>query len=282
MKEKILSVLLSSVSFCFAGEIGSQESHQSSSNEIMEIRDTGIAVFEDEEEFLGEEINDPLEPLNRSIYVFNAVFDALITKPLAILYRGVLPDEVRDGIGNFFSNLSSPVTFVNHVLQGQAGRAGTTFVRFMLNTTVGIGGFFDPAKRMGFHTFDTNFNETMGVYNVNTGPYLLLPVIGPSSFRGALGLGMDYFTQPLNYFVNSHHDNEEIGYVLTGVEIIHQRNLVLEDIDKLEETSFDMYASLRSIYFQKQEYRLKKLRENDESKLGNEILDSTTTQEIFG
>lgn len=287
MKKTVLSLLLSGLSacflkVCFAEEGAAQQAHQTLTTLPNGQKEIKAEVNEEEDEFIEDDLNDPLEPVNRVIYVFNSVFDAFITKPLAILYRGVLPDEARNGVGNFFSNLASPVTFLNHVLQGELGRAGTTLARFGLNTTLGIGGFFDPAKKMGFHTLETNFNETMGVWGFNTGPYLVLPVIGPSSFRGALGLGADCFTQPLNYYVNSKHDNEEIAYTLTGVQIIHQRNLVLESIDNLEATSLDMYASLRAIYFDKQKYRLDKLKENDESKANDEILDAPTTKEIFG
>ncbi|WP_052046033.1 MlaA family lipoprotein [Candidatus Paracaedibacter symbiosus] len=237
-----------------------------------------------EEEDFGEdeELNDPLEPLNRTIYFFNSILDAFITKPLAIAYRLGLPEEIRNGIGNAFTNIGAPITFVNHLLQGQPSRAGTTLARFGINTTLGIGGLFDPARDMGFHTLETNFNETMGVWGVNTGPYLMLPIIGPSSFRGSFGLGADYFTQPLNYAFRPENHNLWIGLTMTGVEIVHQRNLVLEAIDDLEATSLDMYASLRSIYFQKQTYRLTKLKKVDEAKTNDEILDSPTEREIFG
>ena len=185
-------------------------------------------------------------------------------------------------MGNALTNLAAPITTLNHLLQGEGSRAGMTLVRFGLNSTVGILGLFDAAKEMGFHTLETNFNETMGVWGLNTGPYLVLPIIGPSSFRGTLGMGVDYFTQPVNYFVNKDHHNQGIGYAILGTEVVHQRNLVLEAIDDLEATSLDMYASLRSIYFQKQTYRLNKLREADELGSGNEILNAPPEVEIFG
>lgn len=237
---------------------------------------------EEEDMTLDEEENDPLEPLNRTIYFVNSIVDAIVLKPLAITYRLVLPQEIRNGVGNALANLAAPITSLNHLLQGEPSRAGTALVRFGLNSTIGIFGLFDAAKELGFHGIETNFNETMGVWGVNTGPYLVLPLIGPSSFRGTLGLGADYFTQPLNYFVNTHHHDQGIAYGLLGLEIIHQRNLVLEAIDDLEATSLDMYASLRSIYFQKQNYRLSKLKEADEANSGSEILDTPIDTQIFG
>jgi phospholipid-binding lipoprotein MlaA len=249
---------------------------------VKNEKETTVLTSEEKDDIAQEDENDPLEPLNRTIYFMNSIVDAIILKPLAITYRLVLPEEVRNGVGNVFANLAAPITSLNHLLQGEPSRAGTSLVRFGLNSTIGILGLFDAAKELGIEGIETNFNETMGVWGINTGPYLMLPLIGPSSFRGTVGLGADYFTQPLNYFVNTHHDNQDIAYSLLGIELIHQRNLVLEALDDLEATSLDMYASLRSIYFQKQQYRLSKLKEADASSSGNEILDTPTDTQIFG
>lgn len=218
-----------------------------------------------EEEVFDDLEYDPLESLNRIIYSFNFVFDACITKPLAIAYRLGLPEEVRNGIGNAFTNLGAPVTFVNHLLQGQLSRAGTTLLRFGINTTLGIGGLFNPAEDLGFPGVETNFNETLAVWGVETGPYLMLPIIGPSSFRGALGIGADYYTQPLSYALHPRDNKLWIYLSIKGVEFIHYRNLVLEALDDLEATSLDTYASLKSIYFQKQAHRLTQLKRTDET-----------------
>lgn len=246
-------------------------------------KETATSTNEEKDDAVeDDDENDPFEPLNRTIYFMNSIVDAIVLKPLAITYRLVLPEEVRNGVGNAFANLAAPITSLNHLLQGEPSRAGTALVRFGLNSTIGILGLFDAAKELGIEGIETNFNETLGVWGVNTGPYLMLPLIGPSSFRGTVGLGADYFTQPLNYFVNTHHDNQDIAYSLLGLELVHQRNLVLEAVDDLEATSLDMYASLRSIYFQKQQYRLSKLKEADTSNSGNEILDAPTETQIFG
>lgn len=272
--------LLSSVSsFVCAEEMATQP--KDSVTKVESTTDTQDSDAEDEDLALDEELNDPLEPLNRSIYFINSIVDAIIIKPLAIAYRLGLPEEMRNGVGNALTNLGAPITFLNHLLQGNPSRAKTTLVRFGINTTLGIGGLFDPAKDMGFHTLETNFNETLGAWGVSTGPYIFLPIIGPSSVRGAVGMGVGYFTQPLNYVVRPQNDNEWIGYTIMGVEVVHQRNLVLEAIDDLEATSLDMYASLRSVYFQKQNYRLNKLKQADESTSSNEMLNSSTEKEVF-
>lgn len=292
MKKLFLTFLLSGMSSFVCAEeavTSTQEGEAKvestvASTKVEPIANIGNPESEEgeEDDILDEEQNDPLEPLNRSIYFVNTLVDAVVIKPLAIAYRLVLPEEVRLGIGNALTNLGAPITFLNHLLQGQPSRAGTTLIRFGLNTTLGIGGLFDPAKEMGFHTLETNFNETLGVWGASTGPYIVLPVIGPSSLRGAVGLGVGYYTQPLNYISRPQNDNQWIAYTAMGVELVHQRNLVLEALDDLEATSLDMYASLRSIYFQKQAYRLKKLQEDDDSTSGNEMLESSTDKEIFG
>lgn len=282
MQNLFLTLLLSGIIIPVCAAVPASLPPQNSVQETSTANLLDASSSEDEDMEGEEEINDPLEPLNRTIYFVNSIVDALILKPLAITYRLVLPEEIRKGVGNALTNLTAPITSLNHLLQGEPSRAGITLIRFGLNSTVGILGLFDPAKEIGFHTLETNFNETMGTWGVNTGPYLILPIIGPSSFRGTLGLGVDYLTQPLNYYVNTNHHNQGISYTILGVEVVHQRNLVLEAIDDLDATSLDMYASLRSIYFQKQSYRLNKLKTADETLSENEIYNSQTETEIFG
>lgn len=210
------------------------------------------------------EINDPLELLNRGVYFVNMGVDGLIMKPLAITYRFILPDPVRESVGNFLTNLHAPVTLANHLLQGQPKRAGTTVIRFVMNSTLGILGLFDAAETFGFKKNETGFSETLGIWGVNTGPYLILPVLGPSCFRGAAGLGGDYFLQPYNYyFFHANDDEQWISWGITGTNMVHQRNEVLETVDDIVENSLDTYVTFRSLYFQLQEHRLKELRAPD-------------------
>ena len=221
---------------------------------------------------------DPLEPFNRLIHFFNSGFDALIMKPLAIAYRLGLPEPVRDGIGNFFVNLHAPVSILNHLLQGEGARAGNSTVRFFVNTSLGFLGFVDTAHHMGHKAFETNFNETLGRWGVNTGPYLVLPFIGPSSFRHGVGMITDTFAQPETYYFRNHdHNDDRYGYGLIVVEQIHYRNTLLEALDDIANNSADPYTTLRSIYLQKQDFRLRELKEGSANALTSdpaEITDS--------
>ncbi len=208
------------------------------------------------------QVNDPLEPFNRVIYAVNGVIDGIVIKPLAIAYRLGLPEPVRDGVGNVIRNLKSPITFTNHLLQGEPTRAFTSLGRFFINTTLGILGIFDAATEIGLPGEETSFSETLGVWGVNSGPYLIVPIIGPSSVRGLVGMGGDYFMQPYNYYFNgdSNHGDSWVPFAISGVDAIHQRNLVLETVDDVVANSADPYATFRSAYFQNQDYRIKKLK----------------------
>jgi phospholipid-binding lipoprotein MlaA len=211
------------------------------------------------------EINDPLEPFNRVVYTFNgAVIDGLIVKPLAIAWRLVLPEPVRDSVGHVLVNLRSPVTMANHLLQGEPTRAVTTLGRFCINTTMGILGMFDVADELGIPGEETTFNETLGVWGVNTGPYLIIPVLGPSSVRHIVGMGGDYFMQPYNYYFNGGSEDGDswVPWAISGVNVVHQRNIVLESVDDVVANAADPYATFRSAYFQYQAHRIKKLKEH--------------------
>lgn len=214
-------------------------------------------ILEDNENL----VNDPLEPLNRGIYFINMGIDGLIVKPIALLYRHILPEPVRNSVGRFYINLHAPVSLANHLLQGQPKRAGNTLVRFSINTTLGVLGLFDIAEGFGFKSKETGFGDTLGIWGVNTGPYLMIPALGPSSFRGTVGIVGDFFLQPYNYyFMNSTHNDDWISWTLTGVDLTHQRNLYLESIDELVANSIDPYVTFRSVYFQQQQHQLNELR----------------------
>jgi phospholipid-binding lipoprotein MlaA len=232
---------------------------------------------EDDEIFQEQEINDPLEYLNRGVYFINSAIDACLMKPLAIGYRLGFPEVVRDRIGDFLAHLRSPISFINHVLQAEPKRAFHTFSRFVINTGMGFLGTVDAAKHFGIPGVETNFNETLGRWGIDTGPYLIIPVIGSSSFRGAVGLGVDYYSDPINlYFLKpSSQDQIWISYTRSGVNAVHERNKYLEEIDRLMEESEDMYATLRSIYFQQLKSKLEKLSQRDKE----EDADAINTQD---
>ena len=195
------------------------------------------------------ETNDPIEPLNRAIFDFNLAIDKALLRPLAIAYRDVIPKPGRDGVRNFLDNLESPVVLANDVLQGSAERAGTTVGRFAINSTIGIGGLLDVAKSFGLKGHDEDFGQTLGVWGFPEGPYLVLPLLGPSPPRDSLGLVVDYFIDPLTY-VFDNNDVEWLSFVRFGVRAVDSRSRNVAGLDEIERTSIDFYATVRSLYRQ--------------------------------
>ncbi len=196
-----------------------------------------------------KEINDPLEPMNRQILKFNRGFEKIILTPVAKTYRAVLPAPARKGVYNLLHNLKSPGIFGNDVMQGEGKRAGNTLLRFVVNSTLGIGGLFDVATRMGIESHDEDFGQTLAVHGIGEGFYLVLPIFGPSSPRDGIGLAVDILIDQIFWILRSENLNY-VNYVRTGVEgvDIYARNL--DQIEELKRTSLDYYAALRSTYRQ--------------------------------
>lgn len=225
-----------------------------------------------EETSMDEGPNDPLEPLNRLIFGINDLVDFVILRPVAEIYRAIVPDPVRNGVTNVLDNIFAPVVFLNHVLQGQPEHATVTLFRFLMNSTFGLAGLVDVTSDMGYPRYDTDFNQTLTVWGVDTGPYLVLPLIGPSSFRGATGFVGDYFADPLNLYLNNRHHRKH-HYWLTiryGFDMVSHREKVIETIDNLRNGSLDMYVTMRSIYFQRQAYMAEKLKSENTPKVSKE------------
>ncbi len=208
---------------------------------------------ENDPEALAEwhEINDPIEPTNRAIFDFNLGLDRIIFRPLAEGYRWLFPDFLRDAIQNVLANIDEPVNFFNAALQGNAERAATVVGRIAINSTVGVGGMFDVASsEFGLEPVDEDFGQTLAVWGTNNGAYVMLPVFGPSSVRDGIGRGVDLFLNPLGYlFANT--NTEYIGVGLNVVQGIDQRSRNLDILDKIERTSVDFYAAIRSLYRQR-------------------------------
>jgi phospholipid-binding lipoprotein MlaA len=196
-----------------------------------------------------EETNDPLEPTNRAIYAFNNALDTAILKPVAQGYRYAVPAPVRGGIHNVLANLSTPVQFSNDVLGGKPRRAGDTTMRFLINTTVGVLGFFDVAKNWGYPDHDTDFGMTMALWGLPEGPYLFLPVFGPSDPRDAVGLGVNAAMDPFTW-VGQGAAVRALDWSRFTVNGIDQRERHLDDIDSVKKTALDPYATFRSLYRQ--------------------------------
>jgi len=193
--------------------------------------------------------NDPLEPTNRAIYAFNNALDNAILKPVAQGYRYVVPAPVRTGIHNSLSNLGTPVQFSNDVLGGKPRRAGDTTMRFLINTTVGVLGVFDVASDWGYPNHDSDFGITMALWGMPAGPYLFLPVFGPSDPRDAVGLGVNAAMDPFTWVGQGAAVRalDWSRWVMNGID---QRERHLDDIDSIKKTALDPYATFRSLYRQ--------------------------------
>lgn len=195
--------------------------------------------------------DDPLQRLNHGVYKFNDTLDRAALKPVAKGYKAVTPRWFRTGVGNFFSNLSYPSTFVNQFLQGKGKEGFRDTGRFLLNTTVGLGGLLDVATPLGLTAHDEDFGQTLAVWGVGSGPYLMLPFLGPSSVRDAPSRFFDYFLGPLVYL----DVPWEVEWGLRGLDIVHSRSELLS-LDPTLEKAFDPYAFIRDAWTQQREFAI--------------------------
>lgn len=189
---------------------------------------------------------DPLEGLNRSVDSFNQVVDKAVVKPLAQGYDRVTAPEVKLVIGNFFSNLDDISVAFNNLLQGKPKAAGSDITRFALNTTIGIVGLADVATELGFQKNDEDFGQTLGVWGVGSGPYLVLPLLGPSTFRDAPARFVDAPLDPLY-----HYDDVRVRNSLLVVNVVNTRARLLPATDLVERVALDQYAFVRDAYLKR-------------------------------
>jgi phospholipid-binding lipoprotein MlaA len=192
--------------------------------------------------------NDPYEATNRKVFALNENLDKHFAKPIAVFYTDYVPEFARDGIHNFLGNLGLPVTFANDVLQGEALRAAQTLGRFAFNSTFGIGGLMDEWAKAGRPEHDSDFGETLAVYGVGEGPYLVLPVLGPSNPRDAVGYSLDILMDPATWI--SFRSSIFFNLGRSGLNLVDERSQNLETLDQIERTSLDFYATMRSLYRQ--------------------------------
>ena len=200
--------------------------------------------------------NDPLEPMNRAVFDFNRAADRYAIKPAAEAYRAVMPKYGCDRVHNVLTNLNSPLTLANDILQGEPDRAVQTFFRAMLNTTFGLGGFIDVATPAGIPAHEEDFGQTLAVWGVGEGPYLMLPIFGPSNPRDTTGMVAEFFADPFDIWM-ADIGKEYISYTRTGLTGLDKREGLLDTLDEIERTSLDYYASLRSLYRQHRSSEIK-------------------------
>jgi len=189
---------------------------------------------------------DPLEPINRGIYHFNDGVDKVLIKPAAEFYRWALPEFMRTGVSNFFSNLNDVIVALNSLLQGKLAQAGSDAARLIVNTTVGLLGLFDVATEMGLEKHNEDFGQTLGYWGIGDGPYLVLPLLGPSSARDTVGWVGDYYSWPVTYV-----DDDGTRYFLIGMRFVSARADLLEASRILETAALDPYEFVRDAYLQR-------------------------------
>jgi phospholipid-binding lipoprotein MlaA len=198
---------------------------------------------------------DRFERVNRSVYKFNVAVDHAVLRPAARAYVKVLPRPVRTSVSNFTSNLAYPVTMVNDFLQGKVADGVTDAARIVVNTTLGLGGLFDPASHMGLDRHDEDFGQTMGRWGVKSGPYVMLPFFGPSTVRDTFGMIPDY---ALTYEVISVNliTEDYISIPLFAIRQVDTRASLL-DTDHVLDSTYDPYAFVRNAYLQRREYLIR-------------------------
>jgi phospholipid-binding lipoprotein MlaA len=196
--------------------------------------------------------NDPIEPWNRAMYDVHQAIDTVVLRPVAVGYRAVVPGPVRTGVVNVLSNLRSPVILINDALQGETQRFGTTLGRFLLNTTLGVGGILDVAEDLGLPEHGEDFGQTFAVAGVEEGPYLFIPILGPSNPRDLLGYAADIAADPFTWLTFGNRDlAETLQYIRAGATVVSTRESLLDTLDDVQRTSLDPYATLRSAYRQR-------------------------------
>lgn len=191
-------------------------------------------------------VRDPAEGFNRSMYGLNDGIDRAVLEPVARGYRAVTPSPLRSGVRNFLNNLRSPVILANDLLQGEFHRAGQTASRFGINTTIGFFGLFDAAEDMGIERHDEDFGQTLAVWGVGAGPYLYLPLLGPTTVRDGAGRIVDFALDPFTWSKFDGDDEFRATRVIVGG--VSAREDLLDPIDSIRATSLDPYVTIRSTY----------------------------------
>jgi len=206
--------------------------------------------------------NDPLEPTNRFFYRVNSGIDAVVFKPAAEGYRFLFPKPIRNGIHNLLANLSTPVVLANDMMQSKPRRAGDTFMRFLINSTVGIGGVLDVAKNWGYPRHETDFGVTLALWGADPGPFLFLPILGPTDPRDAAGFGVDIAIDPFTW-IGKGAVVTALDWSRYAVSAADARERVLEEVDNIKKTALDPYATFRSLYRQHRQTQIDETRNDN-------------------
>jgi phospholipid-binding lipoprotein MlaA len=202
------------------------------------------------------ETNDPLEPTNRAMFEAHEAIDRNVLQPVAEAYRDLIPQGIRIAIRNVLGNLRAPVILAGDLLQGNVTRARITLGRFMVNSTIGVGGIVDVAREWGVPGHTEDSGQTLAVWGVGEGPYIFVPLLGPSNPRDLVGQGMDFAINPLSWFGQGALV-DAWGWTQLGLTVVDTREALLEPIDQVRATSLDPYSTLRSAYRQRRGYEIR-------------------------
>lgn len=200
----------------------------------------------------GPNSHDPLEPMNRKIYKFNETLDQIIVRPAAKAYTSFVPSLVRTGVRNVFTNLGVINTTFNDLLQLKIRNVPVGIARFTSNLILGVGGIFDVASEMGIPYYKEDFGQTLGYWGFDAGPYLVLPLLGPSSVRDGLATPVNYYLDPI-----SHVSNDSTRRGITGLKIIDTRSAYLNSESMLSNSALDQYSFIRDTWLQRREYQIR-------------------------
>jgi phospholipid-binding lipoprotein MlaA len=213
---------------------------------------------------------DPWESFNRGVYKFNDALDRAVAHPVAKGYVKVVPSPIRTGVHNFFENLNTPTVMINDALQGKFLAAGNDLGRFLLDTTVGVGGLLDPATQIGMAKNDEDFGQTLGHWGVHSGPFIELPILGPSDLRDGPSRVVDSYTNPRQYIHNSY-----VKYGLYLPDFIDRRAQLLS-LDPALASAYDPYAFVRDAYLQRRAYEIADGKVPDEAPLEDPDADTSS------
>lgn len=225
-----------------------------------------------------EQINDPLEPANRWIFGFNEFADTYFLKPAAQGYRAVTPEFGRQRISDFLDNLKTPITLMNDTLQGNFSGAGTTLERFFLNTSFGVLGVMDVATPAGLSGHESDFGQTLGVWGIGEGPYLVLPFFGPSNPRDAIGMAADSFADPFDYYLQN-NNMKWVSWTRLGVSALSQREAYLDTIEDAKRSSLDFYSTMRSLYRQRRAAQINDTKQTDDAPASSQNMSRITADD---
>jgi phospholipid-binding lipoprotein MlaA len=210
--------------------------------------------FDEEFESSPAGFPDPLEETNRGVLVFNRFMDRWLLDPLTRVYGFIFPSPVKRGIRHVFQNLGEPATTVNNVMQLEWKDAGVSFSRFLINTTVGLAGIFDPASKLGLPYHRSDFGQTLALAGTPSGAYTMLPLFGPNNVRDGFGVAADFTMHPLTWFLGP--TNFLLYGIYGGGQGISLREEALAQLDALREGSVDYYAALRNAYYQNRQAQI--------------------------